>query len=73
MALAGFHNCMYGTGLGGMGSGNVLVDCLMYINLAWPGAGGVWIALSCNTRVASHRKRLALGNGPHFQYPESYF
>jgi hypothetical protein len=34
MALAGFHNCMYDTGLGGIGSGDVLVDCLMYINMA---------------------------------------
>jgi hypothetical protein len=34
MGLAGFHNCMYGKGLGGMGSGDVLGDCLMSITLA---------------------------------------
>jgi hypothetical protein len=57
MALACFHNCMYDTGLVGMGSGYVLVDCLMYTNLACREG------LNCGWQVIG--KRMALGDGPH--------
>ena len=62
---------MYGTGLGGMGSGNVLVDCLMYITLGVSGRSE--LRFLATRGWASHGKMLALGNGPHFQYAESYF